>query len=488
MPCNCGKIISSKKNTTITSTKALTQIIPRAVASCTDDCPPLTCLDCPTTCREYNITVDLSFNYILLGAIIPLGGKKQSFSLSLELLSPNVLRYYYHQEDYPPFYVSDLGVFMGYEFEFQQGPNTLFETCGECLRENVNDGDIQFFSLEKTMDLLIPNVTDTPSELDYKDNLRNDLLFFFLNIEKNYFKYYQGKKSCDNTNVPWEGYLRLIKRVETGTETYSTNTINLYTLTIGQLLSVTVETGKNFQLNDKVYFFANIDIYFSGNVLSYNPINGNMNLEILEIKGVNNQQPDQNIYDFWFVNTTCKYEGSYQTFFSSSFFLNQSIQTAFYKDIFLSSMNNPVNVKSIFRNMCIKRYKCSRQYALSGNAYYPTPFQNTLLNPFIEPVSDKTNSFFRIMNMVAGIMNFLFTLSENYLLGKETGIPNELLSQYLDKNRARYYYNSYFQTLISRNKILGFDDALNISNGSGTYIRVPGMPDNNYFLSNGLIP
>jgi len=488
MPCNCGKIISSKKNTVISSTKALTQIKSRAVPSCDDECPPLTCLDCPTTCQEYNISVDISFNYIPLGAIVPLGGKVPTNSLSLELLTPNVLRFYYHQEDYPPFYISQFGVFMGYQFEFQQGPNTPFENCGECLRKNVNDGDLQFFSLEKTMDLLIPNIFDTRDDLDYKDNLRNDLIYFFLNIEKNYFKYYQGKKSCDNTNVPWTGYSRLIKKTETGTETFSTNSINLYTLTVGQLLSVTVETGKNFQLNDNVYFFANIDIFFSGNVLSYNPTNGNMNLEVLEIKGVNNQFPNQNTYDFWLVNTTGNYEGSYQVFLSSSIYLNQSIQTAFYKDIFLSSMNAPINVKSIFRNMCIKRYKCLREYVFSGQGFYPTPFQNTLINPFIEPTSDKTNSFFRIMNMVAGLMNFLFTLSENYLLGKETGIPNELLSQYLDKNRARYYYNSYFQTLISRNKILGFDDALNISNGSGTYIRVPGLPNNNYFLPNGLVP
>lgn len=472
MPCKCGKIITSKKNKTIKSDDAI-KIVKKGIPSCDDECPPTTCLSCPTTCKAFNLSLDLSFNYLPIGAVVPLGGEVPTFSLSLELLSPNNLRYYYRQDLYPPFYVDAGGFFSGYEFEFQQTNNSQFSACGECLRFNLTEGDIQFFSLEKTMDLLVPNRNDRKEDLDYKDALRNALLYFYLNIEKNYLNYYKGKKSCNNTSVPWEGYFRLVKKVESPTETFSEDTIDLSSLTVGNNITIKVETGKDFLPNDEIFVIASFGDFFRGTIVSYNGVTGDMEINILEIRG-------SNTYSFWIVNKSGIYYIPFQVVPSSAFSITQTFQTAFYKDIFLSIMDSPVNVESIFKKMCCRRYRCTREYAQSGTSY-PPPFQNVDFNPFVEPESDPTNNFFRIMNMVVGLVNYLFLISEKYLLGKDIGLPKVILDQYLNENRARYYYNSYFQTLISRNKELGFNDDINVSNGSGTYIRIRGAPDNNYF-------
>ena len=271
MPCKCGKVINSKKNTIVTTKQALNnvKIVPKAVPSCDDDCPPLTCCECPTTCKEYNIGVDISYDYISLGSVIPKGGSIPTFSLSLELLSPNIFRFYYNQDKFPPYYLTDNGIFYGYEFEFQQSINAtnIFSKCGICLRDNLEEGDIQYFSLEKTMDLLVPNVRDSFEELEFKDNLRNRLIYFFLNIEKNYLKYYRGKKTCNNSFVPWDGYFKLLNRVEANNVSFSTNTINLYELMIGGVYTFVIEPDKNFKSNDKIFFFALINVYFEGDVI-----------------------------------------------------------------------------------------------------------------------------------------------------------------------------------------------------------------------------
>jgi hypothetical protein len=60
-------------------------------------------------------------------------------------------------------------------------------------------------------------------------------------------------------------------------------------------------------------------------------------------------------------------------------------------------------------------------------------------------------------------------------LGKDPGIPKQFLDLFFPSDRQRYYYNLYLTWIQSRNKYLGFGDRVNVSNGDGTYIRVPGI-------------
>ena len=83
-------------------------------------------------------------------------------------------------------------------------------------------------------------------------------------------------------------------------------------------------------------------------------------------------------------------------------------------------------------------------------------------------------NFYNMVYMSFVFLNQLFTISQTLLLGKDPGLPKQFLDLYFPFKRQKYYYNLYLSWIQSRNKYLGFGDRINVSNGSGTYIPVPG--------------
>jgi hypothetical protein len=72
------------------------------------------------------------------------------------------------------------------------------------------------------------------------------------------------------------------------------------------------------------------------------------------------------------------------------------------------------------------------------------------------------------------IMRQLFSISQTLLLGKDPGRPKQFIEYFFPFERQKYYYNYYLSWIQSRNRYLGFGDRINVSNGDGTYISIPG--------------
>ena len=86
-----------------------------------------------------------------------------------------------------------------------------------------------------------------------------------------------------------------------------------------------------------------------------------------------------------------------------------------------------------------------------------------------------TVNFYSLIYFAFVFLSSLFTISQTLLQGKDPGIPKQFLDLFFPIGRQKYYYNLYLTWIQSRNKYLGFGDRINVSNGDGTYIRVPGV-------------
>ena len=141
--------------------------------------------------------------------------------------------------------------------------------------------------------------------------------------------------------------------------------------------------------------------------------------------------------------------------------------------------------KKKFTNIPISQYDQYIIYNLSMN-YFSNSFNATNNNRFnysnlirlvlgMPIVGELTKvSFYNLIYFAYIFLNQLFTISQTLLLGKDPGIPKQFLDLFFPFHRQKYYYNLYLSWIQSRNKYLGFGDRINVSNGSGTYIPVPG--------------
>jgi len=82
-------------------------------------------------------------------------------------------------------------------------------TYGCCLRSQLRDpisftAAIQFWATEVLYIKLLPIISDTQEDKDYKDSIRNRWFAFILNIEKSYIYYNKSLTTCNNQLVPWE--------------------------------------------------------------------------------------------------------------------------------------------------------------------------------------------------------------------------------------------------------------------------------------------
>jgi hypothetical protein len=137
------------------------------------------------------------------------------------------------------------------------------------------------------------------------------------------------------------------------------------------------------------------------------------------------------------------------------------------------------------QNIPISQYDQYIIYNLSMN-YFSNSFNATNNNRFnysnlirlvlgLPIVGELTKvNFYNLIYFAFIFLNQLFTISQTLLLGKDPGIPKQFLDLFFPFQRQKYYYNLYLSWIQSRNKYLGFGDRINISNGDGTYIPVPG--------------
>ena len=264
----------------------------------------------------------------------------------------NLTRYQYYRlvPDYLRRYYPECGF-----TNYREAINGTTLPISLCLRKQLRFGPIDLYSLEEIFIRLVPSINDNPVDTAFKDNLRNELFAFALNIEKSYLYFNKGKSTCNNYLVPWDAV-------------YNVETVNptTFSYTYGQNIPLT-------QYDQYVIYNLSIN-FFSRNTKSIN-----------------------------------------------------------YNNIIRLILGLPI----------------------IGNL--------------------TTVNFYTLIYFSFVFLNQLFTISQTLLLGKDPGIPKQFLDLFFPIERQKYYYNLYLTWLQSRNKYLGFGDRVNVSNGDGTYIRVPGI-------------
>lgn len=152
----------------------------------------------------------------------------------------------------------------------------------------------------------------------------------------------------------------------------------------------------------------------------------------------------------------------------------------------VSTINSTTFTYTYAKNVPITQYDQYIIYNLSMN-YFDSVFSirnTTRINYYniirlalgLPIVGELTTvNFYTLIYFAFVFLSSLFTISQTLLQGKDPGIPKEFLDLFFPPERQRYYYNLYLSWIQSRNKYLGFGDRVNVSNGDGTYIRVPGV-------------
>jgi photosystem II stability/assembly factor-like uncharacterized protein len=152
----------------------------------------------------------------------------------------------------------------------------------------------------------------------------------------------------------------------------------------------------------------------------------------------------------------------------------------------VSTINPTTFTYTYARNTPITQYDQYIIYNLSIN-YFDSVFSNrntTRINYYniirlvlgLPIVGELTIvNFYTLIYFAFVFLSSLFTISQTLLQGKDPGIPKQFLDLFFPPERQRYYYNLYLTWIQSRNKYLGFGDRINVSNGDGTYIKVPGV-------------
>ena len=264
----------------------------------------------------------------------------------------NLTRYQYYRlvPDYLRRYYPECGF-----TNYREAINGTTLPISLCLRKQLRFGPIDLYSLEEIFIRLVPSINDNPVDTAFKDNIRNELFAFALNIEKSYLYFNKGKSTCNNYLVPWDAV-------------YNVETVNptTFSYTYGQNIPLT-------QYDQYVIYNLSIN-FFSRNTKSIN-----------------------------------------------------------YNNIIRLILGLPI----------------------VGNL--------------------TTVNFYTLIYFSFVFLNQLFTISQTLLLGKDPGIPKQFLDLFFPIERQKYYYNLYLTWLQSRNKYLGFGDRVNVSNGDGTYIRIPGI-------------
>jgi hypothetical protein len=279
------------------------------------------------------------------------GTSNQKLNNNISINYNNFSRYQYWRITPDYFrYVPPDAQYTSYRNEILEGTGAT----AACLREQLVYGPIILWTLEEMYFKLVPSVEDDEETTNYKDKIRNEFIAFCLNIEKTYIFYNKGRKTCNNTYVPWGA---------------------IYTL----------------------------------NKLFENPSIGT----------------------------------DFAPLYASSVPLSQLDQTII--------------------------YKLALNYFKGGKINYT----NIVKKSFGESVEETEINFYAMIYLGFVILQDLFHISETLLVGKNTGLPKKFVDKFFPPSRQKYYFNLYMSWLQSRNGYFGFENPINVSNGDGTYIRIP---------------
>jgi hypothetical protein len=298
------------------------------------------------------------------------GLKFQRFTLiSINYNNPGFYQYERYVPDYFRKYFPECGF-----TNYRQALTATILPISLCLKKQLIFGPINLYSLEEIFIRIVPTINDTPEDIAFKDNIRNEFIAFALNIEKSYLYFNKGLQTCNNNIVPWDA---------------------VFNIEIARDISADIPVP---------------------------PLDDAKNFTLQYAKNIPISQYDQYI-------------------------------------IYNLSVN-------YFNNLFTVRNKTNK-------LNYSNLIRLVLGIPIVGELT-KVN-FFNLIYFAYIFLSQLFSISQTLLLGKDPGIPKQFLDLFFPIERQKYYYNLYLTWIQSRNKYLGFGDRVNVSNGDGTYIRVPGM-------------
>jgi len=78
-----------------------------------------------------------------------------------------------------------------------------------CLRKQLRFGPIDLYSLEEIFIRIVPTINDSPEQITFKDNLRNEFFAFALNIEKSFLYFNIRRETCNNNLIPWDAVFQV---------------------------------------------------------------------------------------------------------------------------------------------------------------------------------------------------------------------------------------------------------------------------------------
>lgn len=163
-------------------------------------------------------------------------------------LNYNTFEFFQYQRYCPNYFRS---VPIGSPSDFYESVIVSSTPQGACLRQQLDGGQIQLYSLEELFVRLVPSIYDTEDIVLFKDNIRNEFFAFVLNIEKSALFYNEQRLTCNNTYVPWNAYYDINIISDFGGENFTR--ANNIPLTQAQQTSI---------YNLSIIFFSR---YFEGN-------------------------------------------------------------------------------------------------------------------------------------------------------------------------------------------------------------------------------
>ena len=249
--CGCSTTIKSFNQRTICSDTILTN--PNA-GNAKIICNNITdCSNIPDCIKNLNECTVKTNTYISLD-------NSNIENYNFNRISPNFMRFYdIYRKD------GTLTGFNSYEEEILYNGGDI-ELCGlaNCLRQQLMSGEVKYFNLRTLTYIMLPSIYDTKVEIEIKNNLRNQFIFFCLEIEKSYLFYSKGLNSNSRYSNNWTSYFNV----------YYDFTDNKYKATIFNKNNFTIYQAINLYTSSIRFkiFFRNLvfdnrvrNVFFSNN-------------------------------------------------------------------------------------------------------------------------------------------------------------------------------------------------------------------------------
>ena len=248
--CGCGSSIKSFNSRAMCSDTILTN--PNA-GNAKNICNNITdCSNVPDCIKNLNECTVETNTYISLN-------NSNIENYNFDRISPNFMRFYdIYREN------GTLTGFNSYEEEILYNGGDI-ELCGlaNCLRQQLMSGEVKYFNLRTLTYIMLPSIYDTNTEVERKNNLRNQFIFFCLEIEKSYLFYNKGLISNSRYSNNWTAYFNVY--YDFNNNKYEATVFNKNNLTLYQAINLYTSSirfkifFRNIVFNNSVRntFFAN---------------------------------------------------------------------------------------------------------------------------------------------------------------------------------------------------------------------------------------